>query len=60
MLHYLEPSTHGTIAEIDGKFMGLLLARVFDAPVLFPEVGRMLREQEAAMKENCDKTMLSL
>lgn len=55
VLDYLEPSTHGTIAEIDGKFMGLLLARVFDAPVLFPEVGRMLREQEAAMKENCDK-----
>lgn len=55
VLHYLEPSTHGTIAEIDGKFMGLLLARVFDAPVLFPEVERMLREQEAAMKENCDK-----
>lgn len=55
MLHYLEPSTHGTIAEVDGKFMGLLLARVFGAPVLFPEVGRMLREQEAAMKENCDK-----
>ena len=36
VLHYLEPSTHGTLAEVDGKFMGLLLARVFGEPVLFP------------------------
>lgn len=54
VLHYLEPSTHGTIAELDGKFMGLLLARVFNKPVMFPEVSKMLREQESAMKEHND------
>ena len=56
VLHYLEPSTHGTIAEVDGKFMGLLLARVFDAPVMFPEVRRMLLEQEREMKSQNDET----
>lgn len=55
VLHYLEPSTHGTIAELDGKFMGLLLARVFDAPVMFPEVRRMLLEQEREMKSQNDE-----
>ena len=55
VLHYLEPSTHGTIAEVDGKFMGLLLARVFDAPVMFPEVRRMLLEQEREMKSQNDE-----
>ena len=54
VLHYLEPSTHGTLAEVDGKFMGLLLARVFGEPVLFPEVKGMLRAQEANMKEKND------
>lgn len=55
VLHYLEPSTHGTIAEVDGKFMGLLLARVFDAPVMFPEVRSMLLEQEREMKSQNDE-----
>lgn len=55
VLHYLEPSTHGTIAEVDGKFMGLLLARVFDAPVMFPEIRRMLLEQEREMKSQNDE-----
>lgn len=55
VLHYLEPSTHGTIAEVDGKFMGLLLARVFDAPVMFPEIRRMLLEQEHEMKSQNDE-----
>lgn len=54
VLHYLAPSTHGTIAEVEGKFMGLLLARVFGKPVLFPEVSEMLRAQEASMKEKND------
>ncbi len=54
VLHYLEPSTHGTLAEVDGKFMGLLLARVFGEPVLFPEVKGMLRAQEVNMKEKND------
>lgn len=55
VLHYLEPSTHGTIAEVDGKFMGLLLARVFDAPVMFPEIRSMLLEQEREMKSQNDE-----
>lgn len=55
VLHYLEPSTHGTIAEVDGKFMGLLLARVFDAPVMFPEVRSLLLEQEREMKSQNDE-----
>lgn len=55
VLHYLEPSTHGTIAEVDGKLMGLLLARVFDAPVMFPEVRSMLLEQEREMKSQNDE-----
>lgn len=55
VLHYLKPSTHGTIAQLDGKFMGLLLARVFDAPVLFPEVSQMLLEQDSFMKAKTDK-----
>lgn len=55
VLHYLEPSTHGTIAEVDGKLMGLLLARVFDAPVMFPEIRSMLLEQEREMKSQNDE-----
>lgn len=49
VLHYLEPSTFGTVATINGKFMGLLLARVYGDKVLFKQVKKMLEEQEAKM-----------
>lgn len=54
VLHYLEPSTHGTVATIDGKFMGLLLARVYGDNVMFPQVKNMLKKQEESMMANND------
>ncbi|EPI49902.1 hypothetical protein HMPREF1577_01286, partial [Gardnerella pickettii JCP8017A] len=54
VLHYLEPSTYGTVATINGKFMGLLLARVYGDKVLFKQVQKMLEEQEAKMSSKGD------
>lgn len=54
VLHYLEPSTFGTVATINGKFMGLLLARVYGDKVLFKQVQKMLEEQEAKMSSKGD------
>lgn len=54
VLHYLEPSTFGTVATINDKFMGLLLARVYGDKVLFKQVQKMLEEQEAKMSSKGD------
>ncbi|WP_236036884.1 MULTISPECIES: GNAT family N-acetyltransferase [Bifidobacterium] len=42
VMHYLEPATHATIAEQDGRFMGVLISRIAGMPVMFPEAGREL------------------
>lgn len=54
VMHYMEPSTHGIIAQSNGKFMGLLFSRVFEDKVLFPQLRDMIKKQDEMMLENQD------
>lgn len=50
VLHYLEPATHATIAECDGRFMGVLISRIAGMPIMFPEAGGALAETDRRLE----------
>ncbi|KAB7790174.1 GNAT family N-acetyltransferase [Bifidobacterium leontopitheci] len=49
VLHYLQPTTRGEIAERDGRFMGVTLSRVVGQPVLFPQAATALADIDAEL-----------
>lgn len=49
VLHYLEPATGATIAERDGRFMGVLIVRVPGRPILFPQAKQALADTDQAL-----------
>lgn len=50
VLHYLEASTHGEIAERgDGTFLGVTLSRIVGRPVLFDDVPARLAATDAEL-----------
>lgn len=53
VLHYLEPTTRGEIAEDeDGRFLGVTLVRVMGQPVLFPDAGQRLAQANAELESS--------
>lgn len=50
VLHYLEPATRADIAERDGRFMGVTLARVAGRPAAFPQTGAELAAVNARLE----------
>jgi len=55
VLHYLEPTTRGEIAESsDGRFLGVTLARIDGDPVLFPQAAPQLAAVDEQLKATDD------
>lgn len=52
VLHYLAPSTRADIAQCDGRFMGVALARVVGRPVLFTQAEAALREVDGQLERS--------
>lgn len=49
VLHYLEPTTRGEVAELDGEFMGVTLGRVVGEPALFPQACSAMQQSDALL-----------